>query len=79
MKGVLNNENFYCGLQVEVWTHKDFPTQPPLGCELSNEQYDEFVQTKLGTVIERPWGAGLNLPASAWKQYLIEEAILNWF
>ena len=70
---------FAGGMQVEVWTHKDFSTQPPLGCELSQEQYDEFVQAKLGTTIERPWGAGLNLPASAWKQYLIEEAVLNWF
>ena len=67
------------GTQVEVWTLKDFPTQPPLGCELSQQQYDGFVQTKVGTTSERPRGEGVNLPASAWKQYLIDEAVLNWF
>jgi len=65
--------------QVEVWTLKDFSMQPPLGCELSQQQYAEFVQAKVGTTIERPWGTGVNLPATAWKQYLIEEAVLNWF
>ena len=79
VEDVLSSQTLCCGLQLEVWTCKDFPTQPPFGCESSKEQCNEFVQTKFGTFIERPWGAGLSLPASTWKQFLIEEAVLNWF
>ena len=65
-------------MQVEVWTADDFPKDPPEGCGLTAEQYQDLVDSRLGTRVAHPWGSGRYLSAREWKLRLIDAYVMNW-
>ncbi|KAA6427454.1 MAG: hypothetical protein FRX49_02117 [Trebouxia sp. A1-2] len=65
-------------LQGEVWRAGDFPRDSPAGCGLTAEQYRDLIDSRLGTPIASPWGTGIYLSATEWKQHLIDLYSMNW-
>ena len=65
-------------MQVEMWTADDFPKDPPEGCGLTPEQYQDLIDSRLGTRVARPWGFGQYLSAREWKLRLIDAYVMNW-
>lgn len=73
---VLPCQNFSVS-PMQVWTASDFPSAPPEGCGLTQEQYQDLVHCRLGTPVAEPWGEEKNLAVSEWKQYILDLYVMN--